>query len=58
MNVYLYTSVYIDKIEVERRLGTLLEVLAGDTVLMYSQITLVSTCVHPDDRSDRKERSP
>jgi hypothetical protein len=58
MIVYRNKSVYISRKEVELRLGTNIEVHAGYILLTYSQITLASTCRHPDACGGWKEPSP
>jgi hypothetical protein len=44
---HLYTSVYINENEVERRLGTNMEVYSRSIALTYSQIDLVYTSSNP-----------
>jgi NADH:ubiquinone oxidoreductase subunit 5 (subunit L)/multisubunit Na+/H+ antiporter MnhA subunit len=47
MNIHLYTSIYMNRNEVEHRLGTYAVVLVVSITLTYSQNDLEYTCVHP-----------
>jgi hypothetical protein len=55
--VHRCTSVYINRNEVELRLGTNIEVHSSYILLTYSKNTLCSTCSHPDASCGRKEPS-
>ena len=57
MNIYLNTSVYMNRNEVECRLGTYTEVLVVGITLTYSQNAIEYTLVHPHPSQASRCRS-